>query len=580
LAAGDEGTRLGEAKSELELFFEELYESLLRLYPEFATRTGDHRFDHLLSDPGPAGHAVYRKTIEGFLARLAEMEKAGAPHGHRLNFELCRRWLQREAEGFRFNAHLLLLDPLQGFQISLPNLINDMPRARVEDFRRCLERIRQAPRHIEGVQEASREGLRLRVLQARPAVEKVLVQLDAQAAMAPRDHPFFWPFRNFPAGVPPEVQDALREDAHRAIETEVIPALRRLRDFLKAEYLPRARPEAGIWSIPDGPALYAWLSRVLTTTDLAPEEIHRRGRAEVERIRAEMEKARAAAGFSGSLAAFFQHLRTDERFYYQRPDELLTGYRDIAKRADAELPRFFGKLPRIPYGVLPVPEYAAASGTAAYYLPPPADGSRAGYFYANTHDLRSRPRFEMEALSLHESVPGHHLQICLQLELADLPAFRTRWLSFTAFIEGWGLYAELLGKEMGFYTDPYSEFGRLTYEMWRACRLVVDTGIHHLKWTRDQAIEYLLDNSSLSRLNVESEVDRYIVWPGQALAYKIGEMKILELRRRAERELGESFDLREFHDRLLDEGSLPLDLLEEKVTAWIAERKALGFGLY
>ncbi len=558
---------------ELDDLFKEIYERLLRLFPEFATRAGDHRYNHLLSDPSPAGHAQYEEAIRGFLEKLQKIDSRQLPVRHRTNYDLCRLWFLTEVEGFPFNTHLLILDPLQGFQISIPNLVNDMPFENVEDCQRCLERISRFPTYLNQATEATRESLRRNVLQAKPAVEKVISQLDLQLGMAAVEHPLFKPFTKFPPSIPDRARDSIRSQALMLIEEQVIPALGRFRKHLNDEYLPRARNDAGIWSLPNGSELYAWLVRQSTTTKLSPEEIHQRGIAEVERILKELEAVKNSTKFTGTLQEFFSHLRTEPGFYFQKEEDLLSGYRDIAKRADAELPRFFGKLPRTPYGVLPVPDYAAATSTAAYYLPPPTDGSRPGYFYANTHDLPSRPRFEMEALTLHEAVPGHHLQMALQIELKGLPQFRTRWLSFTSFVEGWGLYAERLGKEMGFYTDPYSEFGRLTYEMWRACRLVVDTGIHHLRWTRDQSIDYLMENSSLSRLNVESEVDRYIVWPGQALAYKIGELKILELRRHAEKEIGPAFNLKDFHDRILEEGSLPLDLLARKVDVWIRSRK-------
>jgi len=558
---------------ELDSLFSKIYDKLLQLFPEFATRAGNHSLDHLLSDPSPAGQARYEEAIRNFLKMLQGIEAKNVPVRHRTNYDLCRLWLLTEVEGLPFNTHLLLLDPLQGFQISLPNLINDMPFGTGEDYERCLERIGRMETYIGKAMEATRESLRRGVLQARPAVEKVIAQLDLQLGMAAIEHPLFRPFKKFLPSIPRGSQTRLRNRALEIIEEQVIPALGRFRKHLQDEYLPRAREQAGIWSLPSGGDLYAWLVRQSTTTKLSPEEIHQRGLSEVERIRRELEEVKCSTGFGGSLEEFFKFLRTEPRFYYERAEDLLAGYRDVAKRADAELPRFFGKLPRTPYGVLPVPDYAAASNTAAYYLPPPSDGSRPGYFYANTHDLPSRPRFEMEALTLHEAVPGHHLQMALQIELKGLPEFRTRWLTFTSFVEGWGLYAERLGKEMGFYNDPYSEFGRLTYEMWRACRLVVDTGIHHLRWTREESIDYLMKNSSLSRLNIESEVDRYIVWPAQALAYKIGELKILELRERAEREIGSAFNLRNFHDRILEEGSLPLDLLARKVDVWIRSRK-------
>jgi len=400
-----------------------------------------------------------------------------------------------------------------------------------------------------------------------------LAQIDLQLKAPIEDHPYFRPFRRVaaPAGQPGGEKP--EEDARRLVEKEVIPTLGRLRQYLVTEYLPRAREEAGVWGLKRGEEFYAWSARRSTTTDLEPREIHWIGMQEVGRIRTQMEALKNSVGFQGGLQDFFGYLRRDRRFYHETPEAILAEYREIVRRAEARLPRFFRKLPRSRLEVAAVPDYAAASNATAYYQRPAPDGSRPGYFYANTHDPSSRPRFEMEALALHEAVPGHHLQLGLQMEIEGLPLLRTQWLAFSAFIEGWAHYAERLGKEMGFYTDHYSEFGRLTYDMWRACRLVVDTGIHSLRWDRARAAAFLTENTALSRLNIESEVDRYLVWPGQALTYKIGELKIRELRERAENELGAAFDLPAFHDCILAEGSLPLDLLEAQAEAWIAERK-------
>ena len=337
------------------------------------------------------------------------------------------------------------------------------------------------------------------------------------------------------------------------------------------DYLPRTRETVALRDVPDGAAWYAFLARQSTTTALTPEEIHHIGLGEVKRIRGLMDEVIAGSGFDGGFQAFVAFLRTDDRFFFTRAEDLLAAYRDITKRADPELVRLFGTLPRLPYGVKPVPAYAEKSQTTAYYEPGSPAAGRPGYFFANTYDLPSRPIWEMEALALHEAVPGHHLQIALAQEMEDVPEFR-RHGRFTAFVEGWGLYAESLGGEMGFYADPYALFGRLSYEMWRAIRLVVDTGMHWLGWSRQQAIDYFKDNSGKAEHDIIVEVDRYIVWPGQALAYKIGEMKIKELRARAARAQGPGFDLRAFHDVVLGAGALPLDVLEERVAAWTAAR--------
>jgi uncharacterized protein (DUF885 family) len=333
--------------------------------------------------------------------------------------------------------------------------------------------------------------------------------------------------------------------------------------------VPKARTTISMQDLPGGEEWYAYNVREMTTTNLTPRQIHEIGLAEVKRIRGEMDKVIAASGFEGTFTEFLDFLRTDPRFFFEKPEELLAAYRDIAKRADPELAKLFGHLPRLPYGVVPVPAYAEKSQTTAYYEPGSLKAGRAGSYFANTYDLKSRPKWEMEALTLHEAVPGHHLQLSIAQELEGVPEWR-KYDDYTAFVEGWGLYAESLGTEMGFYRDPYSKFGQLTYEIWRAIRLVVDTGMHAFGWTREQAIDYFRQNAGKAEHDIVVEVDRYIVMPGQALAYKIGELKLKELRAFATQSLGPKFDLRAFHDQVLGNGALPLDLLESNVKAWVA----------
>jgi uncharacterized protein (DUF885 family) len=379
---------------------------------------------------------------------------------------------------------------------------------------------------------------------------------------------FYEPLRQFPAEMPRETQSKLAAEAGEAIRHSIVPGYRRFLNFMREEYVPAARGEIAASALPRGREFYRHRVRRFTTLDLTPEEVHQRGLAEVERIGREMRTAIERSGFKGDFAAFVDHLRTDEQFYADSPEELLKEVAYVLKRIDGQLPKLFGKLPRTPYGIREVPAYIAPRTTTAYYMQPTGDGTEAGFYYVNTYNLRSRPLYEIEALSLHEAVPGHHLQLALQQELENLPNFR-RFSGFTAFVEGWALYAERLGLELGFYQDPYSDFGRLSYEMWRACRLVVDTGMHYLGWTREQAIDFMAKHTALSMHNIRSEVDRYIAWPGQALAYKTGELKIRELRQLAEEKLADRFDVRQFHDVALGSGSVPLDVLEENVRRWM-----------
>jgi uncharacterized protein (DUF885 family) len=388
----------------------------------------------------------------------------------------------------------------------------------------------------------------------------------------PVKSPLYQPFEKFPAEIPEAERARLSQAARQAISSDVMPAFKKLLGFIKETYLLACRQEIAATLLPDGKDFYAFAARRETTTTLSPQEIHQTGQREVERIRREMEAVIQKTGFKGSFAEFLNFLRASPQFYYTKAEDLVTGYRDISKRVDGELPRLFAELPRNPYGVREMPAHEGPAQTTAYYQPGAPDGSRAGTYWVNTYKLNTRPKYEMEALSIHEAVPGHHLQISRAQELKDLPDFR-RNAGYTAYVEGWALYAESLGAEMGFYTDPYSRFGQLTYEMWRACRLVVDTGMHAMGWSREQAIDFMKANTAKTENDIIVEIDRYIVWPGQALGYKLGELKIKELRGRAKQELGEKFDLRRFHNAVLDDGPLPLELLEKRIHEWIAGQK-------
>jgi uncharacterized protein (DUF885 family) len=417
------------------------------------------------------------------------------------------------------------------------------------------------------------KGLQEGITPPRVTLREVPAQAGSLIVDDPLTSPMLKAFQKFPSTIPAAEQERLKSAAVQAFREQVAPAFQKLQSYLANTYVPAARESIAMSDLPDGKAWYAYNVRQQTTTDLTPEQIHQIGLAEVKRIHRQMEELMAKTGFKGGLQEFFTFLRTDPRFFYDKPEDLLAGYRDIAKRIDPELVKLFGKLPRLPYGVVPVPSYSEKSQTTAYYENGSLEAGRPGWFNANTYDLKSRPKWEMEALTAHEAVPGHHLQLSLAQELEDVPQWR-RYDDYTAFVEGWGLYAESLGDEIGLYKDPYSKFGQLTYEMWRAVRLVVDTGLHTKGWTRQQAIDYFKANAGKAEHDIEVEVDRYIVWPGQALAYKIGELKLKELRAEAEKDLGAKFDVRAFHDQVLGNGALPLDVLEKNVKAWVAQEKA------
>ncbi|MFI4891596.1 MAG: DUF885 domain-containing protein, partial [Steroidobacterales bacterium] len=442
----------------------------------------------------------------------------------------------------------------------------------VRDYENWIARLDGFGAYVDQVIALLAAGIRENRTQPCAVTARIAPQFDLQRVSSPMASPFFQPLGRMPASLPDADRQRLMAAAGQAIAKQVLPAMARLERFFSSRYAPACRKSPGISATPDGAAFYRNQIAYFTTTDMTPEAIHELGLAEVARIHGEMDKVIAAVGFKGSFQEFCHFLRTDPQFFYKEPAELLHGYMVIAKSIDPNLVKLFGKLPRTPYGVRPIPDTSAPSAPTAYYQPPASDGSRAGYFYVNLYRPDSRPKWEMETLTSHESVPGHHLQIALQYEQgADVPMIR-RMAQFTAYVEGWGLYSESLGYDLGLYTDPYQKFGQLTYDMWRAVRLVVDTGIHSQGWTRQQAIDYFAANAPKSELDIANEIDRYISWPGQALAYKLGQRKIMELREMARQRLGERFDIREFHDQVLATGPVPLYLLQRNVENWIAAR--------
>ena len=561
-----------DASKTLHALFDEAWEWEMRQDPVQASFLGDRRYNDRWSDDSLEAFEQRHRDRTAFLERLRQIDRGRLSPADQLNYDLFESDLSRAIEAHAFRMYLLPLNQRGGIQTA-DSLTQVLRFETVKDYEDWIARLRAVPEVIDQALTLMREGMRARILWPKVTMERVPGQIDKQIVASPETSPLYEPFTRFPDAVPEAERARLSQAAREAIAQRVVPAYRRLKDFIVSEYLPASFDAVGIWQWPDGAEAYAFLARRYTTTDLTPEQIHEKGLSEVARIRGEMERVMRQVKFQGTLKEFFAHLRTEPRFYYQTPEELLEGYRAIAKRIDPQIVKVVATPPRMPYGVIPIPDTIAPDTTTAYYNPPAADGSRAGYYYVNLYKPETRPKYEMMALSLHEAVPGHHLQIARAMELGDIPKFR-RYGGYTAFIEGWGLYAESLGGDMGLYDDPYARFGQLTYEMWRAVRLVVDTGMHHYKWDRQRAIDFFLDNAAKTELDVVNEIDRYITMPGQALAYKIGELKLQELRAKAAAALGDRFDLRTFNDAVLGSGAVPLDVLERRMAEWIAGEQA------
>jgi uncharacterized protein (DUF885 family) len=562
-------TSSSDPASLLHAVFQEEWQAHLRRDPFFATVVGDKRFNDRLPEASEAEYQRHADELRGFLDRLSRLDRETLQSADQLNYDIFLRLKGDALKEIEFPVYRIPLSRLGGHHTLFAELSTFVSFDTQKDYEDYLARLAGFASFSQGQIDLMRDGLRSGWTQARPALEGVEDSIADFIVNDPTESVFYAPFRQLPDSVSGDRRQRLQKEAKRVLSQAVIPAYRQLLTFVNDEYMPGARDEISASSLPDGRRFYEHRVRMNVSLDVTAEGVHRIGLEEVRRIREDMDRIRSRVGFKGDRSAFGALLRSDPRFYVDTAEQLMKEVAYILKRMDGELPRLFRRLPRLSYGIKPVPDYLAPRSTTAYYWEGAGDGSRAGCYYVNTYDLKSRPLYELEALSLHEAVPGHHLQIALQQELIGLPEFR-RFEGFTAFVEGWGLYAERLGLEVGFYTDPYSDYGRLTYEMWRACRLVVDTGMHALGWTRQQAIDYMADNTALTELNVRNEIDRYIAWPGQALAYKMGELKIRELRARAEQTLRERFDLRLFHDVVLRDGAVPLDVLEKRIESWIA----------
>jgi uncharacterized protein (DUF885 family) len=549
--------------------FEEMWDSEMRRDPLWATACGDNRFNDRLPRVTEEACADAAASRRGFLERVRAYPREAVSVAERVSLAIAERFLADAIAEHGFHGHWMPVSKASGFQAFFPDLPRGVPLRTVADYENYVARLNAFGQFVEDHIDLMRYGLREGIMPPMETMESVEASIEPHIVRRAEESRLYQPFKEFPAAIAGGDRARLTAAGEKAILSSVAAGYAALLEFLTREYMPHLRPEIGLASLPRGSEFYEFRIRHHTTLGLTPREVHETGLSEVARIRAEMEALVRSAGIAGSVADFAVSLRKDPRQYAATPEHLMKEAAYLAKRMDGKLPALFCRLPRTPYGIERIPDAIAPKSTSAYYFVAAGDGSRAGQFYINTHDLGSRPLYELEALTYHEAVPGHHLQFALQFEVSGIPAFR-KFITFTAYCEGWALYAERLGLDVGGYESVSSNFGRLTFEMWRACRLVVDTGLHYFGWPRQKAIEFMAENmAASSRLDIENEVDRYIAWPGQAVSYKIGELKMRELRALAERELGAAFDLRSFHDRILADGSVPLDVLDGGVRDWM-----------
>jgi uncharacterized protein (DUF885 family) len=571
-AQAPEETSFQARRAQLNAAIEQEWQYELRTRPEMATRIGDPRYNDRLNDYSPEFFAADLHHAQQALQAFDPIDTAGFPEQDRLNKLLMVRRLNERIESARFKNWEMPIDQMNGVQLGYAELPSDTTFRTVKDYQDYLSRLRQIPRVFEQITANMRAGLRDHLVPPRYLLEKAVLETQDIAGKSPETSPFTKPVRKFPAGISEADQKTLHDAVIAAVKQDVAPAYARLAEFLRTEYAPKGRTEYGVWALPDGETRYRFAVRRMTTTDLSPEAIHQLGLKQVAEIEAEMLKLARQQGFS-DLASFNEHIRNDRHLYATSGEQLLDLYKHYTDQMYAQLPKLFTRLPKNKLEVVPMAEFRAPTAVPADYSIGAADGSRPGRINVNEYDPTHRLLLNVEAIAYHEGVPGHHLQFSIAQELTSLPAFR-RFASYDAYSEGWALYAERLGKEVGFYQDPYSEYGRLQNEMWRSVRLVVDTGAHYKHWSRQQMLDFFHAHTAMDDQSIQTEVDRYIAWPGQALAYKLGQMKILELRERAKEALGDRFDLRAFHDAVLGDGPLPLDVLETTMDRWIAAQKA------
>ena len=559
------------ADEALNQLFDAAWDQDMRTSPVWASMLGDRRFNRQWHDLSSAAFDRRNQNNRAILGELDSIDREALSPEEQVNFALFDQAYQSRLAEAEHPTHLMPISQRGGIQ-TLDETGNRLRLQTVQDFNDWLARLDQVDDLMDQTIALMDEGVATGFVPPKITMSRVPAQIARQVVETAEESLFYQPFVSLPDSINEAEQRRIRASAKEIIERVVLPAYKKLSGYFNQVYLPACRDSIAASDLPNGRAFYEYRVRRYTTTDMTPDEVHQVGLDEVARIRKDMEAVKQEVGFDGSLEAFFTYLRTDPQFYFEDPAELLEAYEAQAKRIDPELVKLFTKLPRMPYGIKVIPEAVAPDTTTAYYSPPAADGSRAGYYWVNLYNPAARPKFEIPVLTVHEAMPGHHLQIALQQELESLPNFR-RYSGFTVFTEGWGLYSERLGYDIGLYEDPFDRFGQLSYDMWRAVRLVVDTGMHYKGWTRDEAIQYFVGNAPRKKLDIVNEIDRYISWPGQALAYKIGQLKILELRAMAQSQLGEGFDLRRFHDRLLSQGAIPLSLLEETIDQWVVSER-------
>jgi uncharacterized protein (DUF885 family) len=558
----------GAATGRLHGLFHREWEIRLKENPAMATSVGRHEYDALLGELSPSDLERRNGVWKGILSELKAIDQTTLSAVDRVNAAIFQNQLEERITDYELGSYQMPFNADSGFHSGFAQLPDNMPFQNTQQYENYLSRLRAWPRVMDQEIVLMKQGIARGFTVPKAVLAGYDHTISAHIVDDVTKSVFWKPFEHFPASMPQADRERLQTEARTVIAESVVAAYRTFLKFYLDEYMPHARTTIAAKDLPDGAAYYAHQIRRYTTLDLTAEEIHKQGLAEVERIGKEMDAVMKKVGFQGDFQAFLKYLRTEPKFYAKTPDELLKDAAWIAKRMDGKLPSLFKTLPRLPYTIEPVPDHLAPKYTSGRYVEAPAGSTKAGTYWVNTYALESRPLYNLEALTLHESVPGHHIQIARSQELADLPDFR-RYSYISAFGEGWGLYSEWLGLEAGFYTDPYSNFGRLTYEMWRACRLVVDTGLHSMGWTRQQSLDYMSSHTALPLHEVETETDRYISWPGQALSYKLGEMTIKRLRAEAEKTLGARFDVREFHEVVLGSGAVPLHVLEDNVHRYI-----------